>query len=142
MLLEKILSRHSTPIDRKIQKDWAEVMQQFGLPADNHVSKVAVDEIVVHKSHGNKSNKAFKFVLAFAGTLAVTVAGLSSTDKIDISSLSSIDLNEFFVSTTLSSIVKTVKPASQKQASEAKTSICYFNQRTGSICVTDFFSKR
>lgn len=121
MLLEIILSRHSTPIDQKIQKDWAEVMQQFGLPDDNQTSQTVTKDVVA--PNGVKPKKGFKFMLAFAGTLALTVAGLSSTGSIDLAplqALKSVNLDEFLSSTTTASIVKTAKPLPVKQSSVTK----------------------
>lgn len=67
-------------MDQKIQKDWAEVMQQFELPIDdvNKKGEVKGPEICITPK---KSSSTFgRVTIAFAGTLAIAAATLYSSD--------------------------------------------------------------
>ncbi len=67
-------------MDQKIQKDWAEVMQQFELPIDDINAKGEIKGHEIYITPKKSSSTFGKVTLAFAGTLAIAATTLYSSD--------------------------------------------------------------
>ncbi len=78
-------------MDQKIQKDWADVMQQFDLPVDNINTRNKAKGSEICITPKKSSSKASTVMLAFAGTVAVVVAATLYSNKNDSISFESLD---------------------------------------------------
>ena len=101
-------------MDQKIQKDWADVMQQFELPVDEINSKDDIKGLNITTPLASKKprSKAMLIASVFGGTLAIAVATLYSKTENDISLAV---LNNLLESTTAISSVKTDTQALKPQ---------------------------
>ena len=85
------MSKHSTPMDQKIHKNWAEVMQQFELPTEKNSTAVSERNSCLATNKRRLSlSKTSKGLLAFSGTLLLAAGiyhnyhntGAFSVDKL------------------------------------------------------------
>lgn len=110
------MSKHSTPMDQKIQKDWAEVMQQFELPTDETSSAVK-DKASLSNSRSMSFGKTSKGLLALTGTFLLAATLYQNNNLVSVDGLLTATTTNSFLDSSTQEVVKPLYQTLTKEVS-------------------------